>query len=56
MVESAVYFSGAQVTYHIQKEEIYHKARLPVEILQGKLTTLLQQLNLADSASLATLC
>jgi hypothetical protein len=53
---SGLFFRSTCDLSHQQKEEIYRKARLPVEILQGKLKTLLQQLNLADSASLATLC
>lgn len=53
---SGLFFRSEGDLTHTQKEEIYRKARIPVEKLEEKLKHLLHDLSLADSKSLSAMC
>ncbi len=53
---SGLFFRSEGDLTHTQKEDIYRKARVPVEKLQEKLKNLLHEQSLADSKSLGMIC
>jgi hypothetical protein len=53
---SGLFFRREGDLTHKQKDDIYRKARLPVEKLEEKLKLLLQEQSLADSKSLGKIC
>ena len=53
---SGLFFRSEGDLTHAQKEEIYRRARLPVEKLEEKLKQLLADQSLANSKALVTIC